>query len=82
MTKKVLVIEDAHSLRRDIIEMLGFEGYDAHGAENGLIGVERARELNPDLIICDIMMPGLDGYGVLASLRRDASTSMIPFIFL
>jgi signal transduction histidine kinase len=82
MTKKVLVIEDAHSLRRDIIEMLGFEGYDAYGAENGLIGVERARELSPDLIICDIMMPGLDGYGVLEALRSEATTSMIPFIFL
>lgn len=82
MTKKVLVIEDAHSLRRDIIEMLGFEGYDAYGAENGLIGVERARELSPDLIICDIMMPGLDGYGVLEALRSETTTSMIPFIFL
>ncbi len=82
MTKKVLVIEDAHSLRRDIIEMLGFEGYDAYGAENGLIGVERARELNPALIICDIMMPGLDGYGVLEALRSETTTSMIPFIFL
>lgn len=82
MTKKILVIEDAHSLRRDIIEMLGFEGYDAHGAENGLVGVELARDLNPDLIICDIMMPGLDGFGVLETLRMEAGTSMIPFIFL
>lgn len=82
MTKKILVIEDAHSLRRDIIEMLGFEGYEAHGAENGLVGVDVARELNPDLIICDIMMPGLDGFGVLETLRMEAGTSMIPFIFL
>lgn len=80
--RKILVVEDAHSLRKDIVEMLGFEGYYAVGAENGLIGVERARELLPDLIICDIMMPGLDGYGVLAELRRDAVTATIPFIFL
>lgn len=80
--KKILVVEDAQSLRKDIVEMLGFEGYEAVGAENGLVGVERARELLPDLIICDIMMPGLDGYGVLAELRKDAVTATIPFIFL
>lgn len=80
--KKILVIEDSQSLRKDILEMLGFEGYDAIGAENGGIGVERARDFLPDLIICDIMMPVLDGYGVLQELRRDALTSTIPFIFL
>jgi K+-sensing histidine kinase KdpD len=80
--RKVLVIEDAPSLRKDILEMLGFEGFQAIGAENGLVGVERAREHLPDLIICDIMMPGLNGYGVLEELRKDATTATIPFIFL
>jgi two-component system sensor histidine kinase/response regulator len=80
--KKILVVEDAQSLRKDIVEMLGFEGFQAVGAENGLVGVERARELLPDLIICDIMMPGLDGYGVLEALRKEAATATIPFIFL
>jgi signal transduction histidine kinase len=80
--KKILVIEDAHSLRRDILEMLSFEGYDVVGAEDGLVGVDRAREVIPDLIICDIMMPGRDGYGVLEELRRDPATASIPFIFL
>ena len=80
--KKILVIEDSHSLRKDILEMLGFEGFEAVGAENGLLGVERAREYLPDLIICDIMMPGLDGYGVLEALQKDAVTALIPFIFL
>jgi signal transduction histidine kinase len=80
--KKILVVEDAQSLRKDILEMLGFEGYDAFGAENGLVGVEKARRENPDLIICDIMMPGLDGFGVLEELRREPATAAIPFVFL
>ncbi len=80
--KKILVVEDAQALRRDIIEMLGYEGYDVEGAENGLVGVERARTYHPDLIICDIMMPGMDGFGVLETLRADPATSTIPFIFL
>lgn len=80
--KKILVVEDAQSLRKDILEMLGFEGYDAVGAENGIIGVQRAREIHPDLIICDIMMPGLDGFGVLEELRNDPGMATIPFIFL
>ncbi len=80
--KKILVIEDSHSLRKDILEMLGFEGFEAVGAENGLLGVERAREYLPDLIICDIMMPGMDGYGVLESLQKNPVTALIPFIFL
>ena len=58
--KKILVIEDAQSLRRDILEMLSFEGYDVVGAEDCLVGVDRALEVMPDLIICDIIMPGRD----------------------
>ncbi len=80
--KKILVVEDAQALRRDIVEMLGYEGFHVEGAENGLVGVERARQYQPDLIICDIMMPGMDGYGVLETLRGDPSTATIPFIFL
>ncbi|MBZ0288418.1 MAG: response regulator [Anaerolineae bacterium] len=82
MSTKILVIEDAHALRKDIIEMLGFEGYEVRGAENGVLGVEAAREYRPDLIICDIMMPELDGYGVLAALQKDSINATIPFIFL
>jgi len=80
--KKILVVEDAQSLRKDILEMLGFEGFNAIGAENGLMGVEKARRELPDLVVCDIMMPGLDGFGVLEELRRDPATATIPFIFL
>ena len=82
MTTKILVVEDAHALRKDIIEMLGFEGYDVRGAENGLLGVEAAHEFRPDLIICDIMMPVLDGYGVLHAIHRNESIKNTPFIFL
>jgi signal transduction histidine kinase len=80
--KKILVIEDAQSLRKDILEMLGFEGYKAIGAENGIVGVQKAREFMPDLIICDIMMPGMDGYHVLEELHKDPIMVSIPFIFL
>jgi signal transduction histidine kinase len=80
--KKILVIEDVHYLRNDVLEMLRFEGYDVEGAENGLLGVETARSFNPDLIICDIMMPGLNGFEVLKVLRADPKTRTIPFIFL
>lgn len=79
---KILVIEDAEPLRNDIIEMLSFEGFEVNGAENGLIGVDKALSDQPDLIICDIMMPELDGYGVLDTLRKDARTVTIPFVFL
>jgi signal transduction histidine kinase len=80
--KKILVVEDAQSLRKDVLEMLGFEGYEGIGAENGLVGIQQAREHLPDLIICDIMMPEMDGYGVLEELRKDPRTQSIPFIFL
>lgn len=80
--KKILVIEDENALRKDIIEMLNYEGYQMIGAENGAVGVEKAREHLPDLIICDIMMPELDGYEVLNELRKETETATIPFIFL
>jgi CheY-like chemotaxis protein len=79
---RILVIEDAPSLRKDIVEMLGFEGFDVVGAEDGIVGIERARDSQPDLILCDIMMPGINGFGVLETLRQDQATATIPFIFL
>jgi two-component system, sensor histidine kinase and response regulator len=79
---KILVIEDVHYLRNDVVEMLRYEGFDVRGAENGRVGVDVARDFMPHLIICDIMMPELDGYGVLDTLRADDKTSTIPFIFL
>lgn len=80
--KTILVIEDSEDLRTDILEMLSMVGYKTSGARNGALGVEEARRIIPDLIICDIMMPELDGFGVLKTLRADPATSAIPFIFL
>jgi len=79
---KILVIEDHDHLRNDLLEVLKFEGFDVAGAEDGLVGVEAARSYRPDLIVCDIMMPGILGYEVLEQLRKDTKTSTIPFIFL
>ena len=80
--KKILVIEDSAQTRNLFIEWLTAEGFHTIGAENGLVGVQRAQEKLPDLIICDIAMPGLDGYGVLNTLRQDPVTAIIPFIFV
>src|SRR5690349_18566274 len=79
---KVLVIEDSADLRDDLIEMLTLDGYETKGAENGRVGVQVAQQIMPDLIVCDIMMPEMDGYDVLMALRRDPETAGIPFIFL
>jgi CRP-like cAMP-binding protein len=82
MKKKVLLIEDDHLLRENTTEILELASYDVTAAENGKVGVARAKEIQPDLIICDIVMPELDGYGVLYLLNKDFKTSAIPFIFL
>ena len=78
----ILVIEDVEALREEIMEMLSYEGFGVLGAENGLVGVQIAKTYLPNLIICDIAMPELDGYGTLMALRQEPKTSMIPFIFL
>lgn len=78
---KILVIEDEQLLRTNTIQVLEFEDFDAIGAENGLVGVRLAQEQIPDLILCDVMMPQLDGYGVLVALRQNPATAKIPFIF-
>lgn len=80
--KKILVIEDEKPVLTNIIEILESGGFNAIGAENGEVGVQLATQEIPDLIICDIMMPVLDGYGVLTKLRSQPLTEIIPFIFL
>ncbi len=80
--KKILVIEDEPEMRRNLLTILKLEKFHALGAENGRVGLKLASGEKPDLVICDIMMPELDGYGVLEALRKDAATSAIPFIFL
>src|SRR5947208_2472208 len=80
--KKILLIEDDPAILRTTLDMLSVEGFDAVGADNGSVGLQRAREHLPDLIISDIMMPILDGYEVLAELRKEPKTAGIPVIFL
>ncbi|HWB05218.1 MAG TPA: response regulator transcription factor [Verrucomicrobiales bacterium] len=80
--KKILVIEDEPEMRRNITTLLRFHHYEPIAAENGRAGVEAARRELPDLILCDVMMPELDGYGVLQALQADATLARIPFIYL
>ncbi|EGJ28964.1 MULTISPECIES: response regulator [Moorena] len=79
---KILVIEDEIFIRENLIELLEIEGFEAQGAENGVEGVQLVQQEPPDLILCDVMMPELDGYGVLQALRQDPATAKIPFMFL
>ncbi|CAN5914511.1 hypothetical protein BH24BAC1_BH24BAC1_17680 [soil metagenome] len=80
--KKILLIEDNQEIRENIAEILTLANYEGVEAENGKVGVVAAKETQPDLIICDIMMPQLDGYGVLHLLSKNPATAGIPFIFL
>ncbi len=82
MKRKVLVIEDEKTTLNSIVEFLLSEGFEAMGAENGREGIELAQKHLPSLIICDILMPDLDGYDVLTYLQQDPNTAAIPFIFL
>jgi len=80
--KTLLVIDDNMDIRENTAEILQLAGYKVFTAENGKKGVELALREKPDLIVCDIMMPELDGYGVLHLLRKNAETQYTPFIFL
>ncbi len=80
--KKILVIEDEPATLENLVLMLEMEGFKPCSAPNGRVGVEVARRELPDVILCDVSMPELDGYGVLESLRADGATVSIPFIFL
>jgi len=82
MNKKVLIIEDNNDIRENVIEILELAGYSVSSASNGKEGVEQAFKDTPDIILCDIMMPELDGYGVLYLLSKRPETIAIPFIFL
>ncbi|HEY9302574.1 MAG TPA: EAL domain-containing response regulator [Phormidium sp.] len=80
--KKILVIEDEPLIRENILKLLKAEGFDVTGAENGAQGLYAAVSNVPDVIICDVMMPELDGYGVLVALRSNPVTATVPFVFL
>jgi len=80
--RRLLVIDDHDDIRENIAEILSLSGYEVFTAENGKRGVETALKEKPELVICDIMMPELDGYGVLHLLRKNEATESTPFIFL
>jgi DNA-binding NarL/FixJ family response regulator len=80
--KRILVIEDEPEMRRNITTLLRHTDFEPIAAENGRLGLELARREKPDLILCDIMMPELDGFGVLRALQDDEQLSRVPFIFL
>jgi signal transduction histidine kinase len=80
--KKILVIDDTDFIREDIATTLQFEGYETMTAEDGLAGIEKAKTERPDLILCDVSMPRLDGFGALEQIRKTDGIRTVPFIFL
>ena len=82
MSKQVLIIEDNTDIRENVVEILELAEFSVLQANNGKIGVDLAIKHKPDIILCDIMMPDLDGYGVLYMLNKNPETAAIPFIFL
>jgi len=80
--KKILIIEDQPDMQENLAIVLGMEGYDVLLAMTGRAGLKMARSAAPDLILCDVMMPELDGYGLLKELRSHRATENTPFIFL
>ena len=80
--KKILLIEDDPSIRQNLALMLKLEGFAVSAAADGREGVRLAESAKPDLIVCDVMMPGLDGHGVIAALRAKPALAATPFLFL
>ena len=80
--KRVLVIEDEAPILERMVKMLSFEGYDARGVPNGLAGVSLAHDFHPDVILCDVTMPDMDGFEALTVLRQHLDTETIPIIFV
>ena len=80
--KKILLIEDNEDVRENTAEILELANYQVVTAENGKIGIEKTREFKPDLVLCDIMMPLMDGFEVLRAFEKDSSMASTPFIFL
>ncbi|MBM3879719.1 MAG: response regulator transcription factor [Verrucomicrobia bacterium] len=79
---RILVIDDHAPMRRSVVKLLQLENFEVVAAENGRLGLEAARAALPDLVLCDIIMPGVDGYAVLQALREAPETATVPFIFL
>ncbi|RYC70135.1 MULTISPECIES: response regulator [Spirosoma] len=82
MPTEILVIEDAAQIRENLVELLQLSGYNVQTAPDGINGLHKAREVKPDLILCDIMMPDMDGHQVLTTIRNYPDLAHVPFIFL
>jgi CheY-like chemotaxis protein len=80
--KKIVVVEDNADVREEMLAILRFEGFEVRDADNGRRGLELVKEWTPDLVICDLMMPEMDGYAMLEALRADPHLTAIPFICL
>ena len=80
--KRILVIEDEPEMRRNLLTILRMENFAPLGAENGRVGVELALKEKPDLILCDVMMPELDGHGVLTAHKADRNLCICTLLFL
>lgn len=80
--KKILVIEDDANIRESLVELLEMKSFDLLSADNGTDGLKIAQDQLPDLILCDVMMPGMNGYEVVEAIRKDARFADLPFIFL
>jgi len=82
IAKRILIIEDNPSVLRAISYMLEKEGYDMLTAVNGLVGLKKAKEENPDLLILDVMLPGIDGFEICHRLRAESQTAQLPILML
>lgn len=80
--RKILVIEDDENIRESLVELLEMKTFQLLSADNGEAGLDLAIRENPDLIICDVMMPGLDGYAVVDRVRKTSELAKVPFVFL
>jgi two-component system, OmpR family, alkaline phosphatase synthesis response regulator PhoP len=78
----ILVIDDEQAVRENVAQFLRLEGHIVNEAENGASGIASALRSPPDLVLCDLMMPGIDGFGVLARLRAEPTTADVPFVIL
>src|SRR6187551_1471815 len=82
MTRRVLIVEDDPVIRANVLELLTEEGFQVVSAQDGADGIALAKARVPDLVVCDITLPKLDGYAVLRAIREDPAIASTPFIFL
>jgi CheY-like chemotaxis protein len=80
--KQILVIDDEGSIRANLLRFLRLEGFQVREAANGALGLASVQAQQPDLVLCDVMMPVMDGFEVLRRLREEPATAALPFIFL